>query len=80
MTDDSIKKCKNNDCDNPVLDGGDYCNLCSQKRKENRNKNLGIGGSILAFAGTVGTALYKSGAIKKISKLTLSAAKYVLKK
>ena len=53
MIDDSIKKCKTKGCDNPVLDNGEYCNLCSQKRKENRNKNLGIGGSLLAFVGTV---------------------------
>ena len=80
MTDERIPKCKTENCDNPVLDDGKYCNLCKQQRKENRNKNLGIGGTVLAAVGAVGTALYKTGVLKYIPTYAAKAVKFVLKK
>lgn len=45
MTNEKPKQCKSKGCYNPTLDGK-YCNLCKQKRKENRGKILKGAGAV----------------------------------
>lgn len=75
MTNDTKKQCKSKGCLNPVLKGN-YCELCSKKRKEKRDLILGGLGSAAIISG--GVAI-KKGAIKQIPKVAANIVKIFLK-
>ncbi len=50
MNNAELKKCKNNGCNNPVLDGK-YCEHCKQARKEKRGDFLKVAGSVAVSVG-----------------------------
>lgn len=52
MTNEILKQCKSKSCSNPVLKGK-YCEQCTRKRKETRDKILGGLGGAAIFGGGV---------------------------
>lgn len=76
MANEKTKQCKTKGCNNPVLDGK-YCELCKQKRKENKDKIMaGAGGAFILGAGVA----IKKGALKQIPKIAAKVIQVVLKK
>ena len=76
MAKEKATQCKTKSCDNLVIDGK-YCEYCTQKRKEKRNKAVGTG----LAAGTIVTGyIINKGVLKKIPELVGVAVKLVLKR
>lgn len=76
MIKEKPEQCKSKSCNNPVLNGK-YCEHCTQRRKERRNKILGGAGSATIIG--VCTAI-KTGVIKQAPKIGDKVIKIVLRK
>lgn len=76
MSNEKTKQCKTKGCCNPVLDGK-YCEHCKQKRKETRDKVIGVACAPLLL---VGRYAIKKGALKQISKIAAKAIQVALRK
>ena len=70
------KQCKTKNCYNPVIDGN-YCEYCTQKKKENRNRAAAAGFGLCITA--AGFAI-KKGALKQIPKMVSTVVKMILKR
>lgn len=75
MSNEIQKQCKSKDCSNPVLKGK-YCEQCTRKRKEIRDKIFGgLGGAAILGGGVA----IKKGAIKQAPKAAAKIAKIIFK-
>ncbi len=75
MTNEILKQCKRKGCFNPVLKGK-YCEQCTQKRKEKKDKILaGLGGIVILGGG----AALRKGVIKQVPKIAVKVVKEVFK-
>lgn len=75
MNKETLKKCKNKECNNPVLNGK-YCEQCTQKRKEDEGVFLSVGG--LAILGII--VAIKKRAFEQGLKFVSKAAEVILRK